>query len=182
MIIFALALLIGFPCMLASQLARQDGVMVIRGNYSEYISLTPLFSAFAAGENSSPAIYLSGEIDSHGFRGATEPDEPMISIPVAALRQFVEDLRVLEQDRRGKATLMGRNPREFSLSIRIHDRAGHTLLAAELGVWMGGYPHSVAVAFEIDPTSLPTILSDFEDLLAFPDPTQPVPFPPNWQV
>jgi hypothetical protein len=29
-------------------------------------------------------------------------------------------------------------------------------------------PHSVAISFEVDPTSLPGILSNFEELLAFP--------------
>lgn len=152
-------------------LTERGQAMEIRGIHNGHVTLTPLFRDEE--NRPMPAIYLSCEMAANDFSGATEPDEPMVAIEVASLRQFVADMRVLERDRHGTAMLTCMSRRELTLSVHIYDRAGHALLTAELGQWKsvgGGHWHSVALAFEIDPTSLPGMVRDFEDLLAFPRP------------
>jgi hypothetical protein len=56
----------------------------------------------------------------------------------------------------------------LQLSFQIYDRAGHVRLAAGLTDYQMDGDHHVALSFELDPTALPGILDDFEDLLAFP--------------
>ena len=79
---------------------------------------------------------------------------------------FLEGLRELERTRRGKAHLVAMSPAEFQLAIFATDRAGH--MAAE--GWVGreyagrdGVFHDrVCFRIEIDPSTLPLIVRQFE--------------------
>lgn len=81
---------------------------------------------------------------------------------MGALRRFVDEMRTLERDRRGKAQLIGT---ELHLSFTVVDHAGHVHLDAALSQIQAAGEFHVAAAFAVDPTTLPRILSDFEDLL-----------------
>ncbi len=137
--------------------------MEIRGSRDGYVRLIPLFVDLA--DAPVPMLCCSCAMAAHRFAGATEPDEPIVRIEMAQLRRFIEELGVLERNRRGEATLACP---QLRLSFRIYDRAGHVRLAAELTDYQLDGDHHVALCFELDPTALPAILSDFEELLAFP--------------
>jgi hypothetical protein len=67
----------------------------------------------------------------------------------------------LERDRRGEATLTSV---QLTLSISVVDRAGHVSVAADLS----DYQRRVSIGFGLDPTMLPKVVSDVEELAAFP--------------
>jgi hypothetical protein len=142
--------------------------MDIRGSRDGYVVLTPHFH----GTTTEPSATLdcSCEMAAHRFAGATEPDEPIVRIAMPALHRFVEDLRVLECDRRGTATLTTLPGSMLRPLFEIFDRAGHVSLAAELTDLRPEGEHRVSLAFEVYPTALPAILSDFEELLSWPHP------------
>src|SRR5689334_13167368 len=99
----------------------------IRERGNGYVVLRPLFVSLP----DAPARVLSCScaMAAHRFAGATEPDEPIVRLEMMRLLRFVEALRTLERDRRGAATLADR---QWRLSFRIYDRAGHVRLAAGL--------------------------------------------------
>ena len=137
--------------------------MKICGMKSEYVRVTPLFVYMT--KDPPPTLECSCAMESHRFAGATYPDEPAVRIGREVLRRFVDDFRALERDRRGEAIL---ECRELRLAFWVTDQAGHVHLQAALTEHQSGGIHQVKVAFEVDPTSLPSILADLEELLAFP--------------
>ena len=137
--------------------------MEIHGSRGGYVTLTPLFIDLP--DAPTRQLYGSCAMAAHRFAGATEPGEPLVQLEMAHLHRFVEELRTLERDRRGAATLACSHLR---LSFQIYDRMGHVRLAAGLTDRQTDGDHHVALSFELDPTALPGILGDFEDLLAFP--------------
>ena len=82
------------------------------------------------------------------------------------LQRSVNEMRTLEHDRRGKATL---ESSQLRLTFAVYDRPGHVRLTAALRDVQPEGDHCVEIVFEVYPTDLPKILSDFEDLLAFVD-------------
>src|SRR5260221_8309000 len=121
--------------------------MEIRGSHGGYVLFTPLFVDLPGARV--PMLSGSCSIAAHRFAGATEPDEPVVRIELARLRRFVDEVRVLERDRRGVATLVGPY---LELSLSVYDRAGHVLLAAALSDILPEGKYHVALAFEVDPT------------------------------
>ncbi len=137
--------------------------MEIRGSRGGFVLFTPLFVDLP--DAPVPLLYGSCSVAAQRFAGATEPDEPIVRIELARLRSFVDEVRVLERDRRGVATLLGPY---LELALSVYDRAGHVRLAAALSDSLPTGRHHDALAFEGDPTALPHILTDLEDLLVFP--------------
>jgi hypothetical protein len=131
----------------------------IRASWGEYVVITPLFADLPDAPQA--MLWCSCAVAADRFAGATETDEPIVQIELAKLRQFVEDLRTLERDRRGEATLTSVL---LTLTVRVYDRAGHVSVAADLS----DYRCRVSIGFGLDPTMLPTLVNDFEELLAFP--------------
>jgi hypothetical protein len=89
-----------------------------------------------------------------------------LSIRLDELQRFVNEMRTLEYDRGGKATL---ESSQLHLIFEVHDWPGHVRLTAALRDRQMEGDHCVEIVFEVYPTDLPKILSDFEDLLAFDD-------------
>jgi hypothetical protein len=138
--------------------------MEIRGYEDEFVELIIRFVSLP--KDSSSTIECSCAMASHRFAGATYPDDPVVRIGREALTRFVDDFRLLERDRSGEAIL---ECRELRLAFWVTDRAGHVHLQAALTEHQSGGIHQVAIAFAVDPTALPGILADLEELLAFPD-------------
>ena len=140
--------------------------MEIRASWGEYVAITPIYVPYLP----RTSLYCSCAMAAGRFAGATEPDEPIVQIERSTLRQFLDDLRTLERDRRGEARLTSA---QLTLSVRVFDRAGHVSITAELtdyhryGDRVSIKDH-VSIIFELDPTTLPKLISDFEELLAFP--------------
>lgn len=136
--------------------------MEIRGINGGHIRIDPLFGGIVRGDRMPPTLYASCEMVHNRFAGATWPDEPMVRIDAEDLGHFVDELRALERDRHGTATLVGR---DLHLMFEVIDRARHVRVAAELTDRQPEGEHQVALAFEADPSMLLTTLRDFERLL-----------------
>lgn len=142
--------------------------MEIHGTHDEFVVLTLILGSFP--DDPLPTIECSCAMASHRFAGATYPEDPVVRIGRDTLTHFVDDFRALERDRRGEATL---ECHELRLVFWVTDRAGHVHLQATLTEHQSGGIHQVAIAFAVDPTALPGILADLEELLAFPDLDRP---------
>ena len=101
-----------------------------------------------------------------GFGGTNEH----VWIAADDFHRFIEAVRVLERDRRGRAQLGSMSPEDFELSIRVRDRAGHVTASG----WVGRASYSstreliaarVGYSFDIDPTHLPGIVAELESLV-----------------
>lgn len=137
--------------------------MEIRGTHDEFVVLTPILGSFP--DDPLPTLDCSCAIASHRFAGATFPGDPIVRIEREVLARFVDEFRVLERDRRGEAIL---ECPQLRLALFVYDRAGHVGLRAALTEYQSGGIHQVTIEFEVDPTALPGILADLEELLAFP--------------
>jgi hypothetical protein len=96
---------------------------------------------------------------------------------------FLEQLRLLEETRKGAAVLESMSPGELRLEIRPHDCAGHMAASGQVGQWVynrTGERHWSVVAFGISfcPSELPRLLQEFRNIvemrsLALEDPPLP---------
>jgi hypothetical protein len=102
----------------------------------------------------------------HRSTGATYPDDPGVSIGLDDLLRFVNEMRALAHDRRGKATL---ESSQLRLIFEGYGRTRHVRVAADLRDLQTEGDHCVEIVFEVDPTDLPKVLKVAEDLLAFVD-------------
>jgi len=76
---------------------------------------------------------------------------------------FLQELRVLERIRQGRADLSADDPREFQLTLAATDKAGHLKVSGRLASRRAS-DGAAALEFEfpLDPSALPTVLRDFE--------------------
>jgi hypothetical protein len=140
--------------------------MEIRVDENNRVVLTP----FDMSDYVESSLAVHVEVAANGFSGqACE-----VWFWLAELRGFVDALERLERDRSGEAILTSMSPNEFILTIRVADRAGHVVLRATLqwpvyGVLPqgGSVDHRVELGFALDPTMLPRVLRDFQELLAY---------------
>jgi hypothetical protein len=88
-----------------------------------------------------------------------------------ALRQFVEQLELVERRREGTARLASMSPGELELTIEVVDRAGHVVVHGQLGRHIYGARRErlwASLPFEIrfDPTELPFVLEHFRGVVS----------------
>jgi hypothetical protein len=79
---------------------------------------------------------------------------------------FLAQLKQLEEQRQGSATMEGMSPSEFHLRIFPVDRRGHLAISGRIRRLIhrgeaGPYCHVLEFGFEFDPTLLPQILREF---------------------
>jgi hypothetical protein len=105
-----------------------------------------------------------GEFDVRASVGDFSGRNPHVWIDAGVLRQFVDDLRVVERDRRGKAHLEAMSPNEFELTISVVDSAGHAAVSGSIGriVYVGREHRTLVFKFNfsLDPASLPQLTRD----------------------
>jgi hypothetical protein len=114
---------------------------------------------------------LNIEVASRGFKGHNES----VSVELFDLEDFMQALTTLEKTRQGKAVLESVNKlpdhRELHLECYSLDKLGHIGLTIELLRirYIGSHyvPFKVSVAFEIEPSNLPYLVSEFAGLLTF---------------
>jgi hypothetical protein len=107
-------------------------------------------------------VKLSVQVVSEQFSGHS-----VVWVAAAALAAFLADLHELETERQGEATIEGLSPDEFRLCLRSANRRGHMAVSGLLTKRVhrgeaGPYRHAVEFGFEFDPTSLPTVLAEFQ--------------------
>ena len=86
----------------------------------------------------------------------------------SALQTFIRELSILEDRRTGSARLESMSPNEFELTIRSIGGLGHMEVEASLSRFQYSgftrWPTSVSGGFELEPDTLPSILSLFRQL------------------
>jgi hypothetical protein len=86
-------------------------------------------------------------------------------------RTFIRQLRLLERDRRGEATLVGISREELRVRLFALDRAGHMAVEGEMTAYFAAEhdPRATSLRFgaiEFDPTMLPGLLRELETVEA----------------
>ena len=109
-------------------------------------------------------VRLFVDITSEGFSGRAD-----VWVTGDALDEFVSQLRDLEGQRQGTATLASMSPGALSLELTSVNSRGGMAVTAELchHVYIGDvgpYRHGAKVGFEFDPTMLPEILASFKSM------------------
>jgi hypothetical protein len=84
-----------------------------------------------------------------------------------AWSEFLRQLRQLEQDRRGEASLLAISPEELRVRIFALDRAGHVGVEGELTSFFIAKhdPRAASLKFgtiEIEPSALPALVRELE--------------------
>src|SRR5690348_13221290 len=112
-----------------------------------------------------PTLYARIEIAAAGLHGMS----PKQAMDIRDLDQFLKDLTQFEVSRTGIVGLKSMSIREVTLAIQTVDRAGHIMVRAALKRFsLVNYrliPSRIFQRFEIDPTSLLTLISEARDLL-----------------
>ncbi len=111
-------------------------------------------------------VRVAATAAANGVGGPFSGSNATVGIGCDEWAVFLDDLGELERTRQGGAHVMAMSPAEFRLAIFATDRAGH--IAAE--GWVGreysgrnGEWHDrVCFSIEIEPSTLPHILKQFE--------------------
>jgi hypothetical protein len=78
---------------------------------------------------------------------------------------FVAEVRQLERDRQGRASVEGMSPDEFRLEVFSTDRAGHMALTGKVRrPHVEGFTLSLEFGFAFAPDLLPQLVRDFAAL------------------
>jgi len=108
------------------------------------------------------SIKASVTVTSEGFVGINRK----VWLSPLALKAFLEQLRTLNEYRKGEALIEALSPKEFRLAIRITDLSGHVSafvdiaqLRSVFGRWA---KNSLSVEFALDPSLLPHYLAEAE--------------------
>lgn len=84
-------------------------------------------------------------------------------------RQFTRHLAELDRTRKGEAVINAMSPRELRLRIFASDKAGHIMAEGWVGrdyTTRGGLiENRVSFAIEVDPTTLPALMRQFESMI-----------------
>ena len=112
-------------------------------------------------------IRLRVRVSSIGFRG----DYEKVWFRSDDFDRFMNELRAVERDRVGEATLSSMSPYDLTLRIRIRDSAGHVSVDGYLGrVSYGATGDTVEArigySIDLDPTLLTTVHDELRDLVA----------------
>lgn len=98
-------------------------------------------------------VYLSIKIESNGFKGHND-----LWVLGEEFELFIKNLILLEEKRKGEATLASISPNELKLKLHsitnrghivISGKTGYTILKGETSFW-----HSIEFGFEFDPSQL----------------------------
>ncbi len=108
-------------------------------------------------------IKLEVSVQSNSYSGCIQT-----WVGLAHFGDFLNELRTIEQIRVGTASLQGLSPNEFKMAIDIFDKSGHTLIRGQLmqPLYIRDIVHNVGCyfAFEFDPSLLPELVKDFQQL------------------
>ncbi len=85
------------------------------------------------------------------------------------IEAFIEELKKLDETRKGNATLDSHTPEGFKLAISNKDELGHLLLAARFIKQQTDYntdsTYDITIRYEIDPSSINSIITDLKGLI-----------------
>lgn len=105
-------------------------------------------------------------VQSYGFTG-TYDEVWFFQDEFAA---FVQALRQFTRAHEGEARLESMSPKEAMVSVRRLDAAAHVLIEVQVARWLfhrnRSFLNSVSVAFELDPSQLPTAVDTLAAVIA----------------
>lgn len=133
------------------------------GSHTDFVEILALERA-PQGIPSAGNVRISVQVTLGEFNGKYES----VWLEEPCLRDFVQQLAMVEETRRGSVTLRSASPDEFLLTIRSQGMLGRFIGEVSLTRYRyldsTPWPTTVAGGFEIDPTSLPSLLDDFRSL------------------
>jgi hypothetical protein len=133
------------------------------GSQTDFIEILELERAPHGVPNPSN-VRISVQVTLGEFNGKYES----VWLEEPCLRDFVRELERVEKTRKGCVTLKSASPDEFVLTIASRGALGR--FAGEVSLTRYRYidgtlwPATVSGDFEIDPTSLPSLLEEFRSL------------------
>ena len=88
-------------------------------------------------------------------------------LSVSDIEEFLESLDTLDKYRKGQATLQSMSPEDFQLTLKAVDDLGHVSATSRLRkkVLTHDYAFDTQIEFEIDPSTVRTIISEFKNLM-----------------
>ena len=111
-----------------------------------------------------PSYRLEIDIDTENIKGSFHK---YIWISLGDLEDFISGLQELDQTRKGKVETQGMSPGEFTWYFRAIDNLGHLAVGINLlhdDRISSDYSYDIKVEFQVDPTSLPSVISDLKKL------------------
>lgn len=101
-------------------------------------------------------------------------------IELDLLKEFIENLKILEKTRRGSASMDSMSPEEFQIKIETYDLSGHMILNYNISQYSSWVPKinriSLTGGFELDVSLFINIIYDFihlADEQNYPPPKYP---------
>ena len=111
-----------------------------------------------------PSVCLEISVQDRGFSGYNKD----VWFELAALKDFIIDLKKLEQTRIGSVSITSMSPDEFYLKIETYDLSGHMVLKYNISK-CHYIPQlniqTLSGGFEIDVSLLNSIIANFENLI-----------------
>jgi hypothetical protein len=122
------------------------------------------------------------ELEVHGFGDANTPgrDDVLFNVTVRTgsyaaadqswvvrrdLDRFLQQLRDLDQNRQGKATLVSASPDDLRLEFYSTDSAGNMAVRGQIGrTDAHGFLSQLRFGFTVEPDKLPSVLEYFETI------------------
>lgn len=83
------------------------------------------------------------------------------------LESFIKELIALDKSRIGEASIESMSPGEMKLLFKSTDNAGHISVLLQYGKKSIhiDYSYDLQIEFQVDPTSLPGVISGFQQLI-----------------
>ena len=113
---------------------------------NENCSLEIVFDVQVNDLPSNGDVYVSIKVESNGFSGTND-----LWVLAAEFKEFYHDLKLLEEKRKGSATLNSISPNELNMKIFSIDSLGHMAVKGQTGYTIDGFKHSITFGFEFDP-------------------------------
>ncbi|WP_066506697.1 hypothetical protein [Rufibacter sp. DG15C] len=112
-----------------------------------------------------PSYRLEVGLDTEIIKGSFRKH---IWISLGDLENFISSLNELDKTRKGQAEIQGMSPGEFTLYFRAIDNLGHLAVGINLleeDRIANDYSYDIKVEFQVDPTILPSVISDLRKII-----------------
>lgn len=111
-----------------------------------------------------PSVCVAITVQDGDFKGYNKD----VWIELDLLKDFIDNLKILEKTRRGSASMNSMSPEEFQIKIETYDLSGHMILNYKISQYAHLMPKtniiSLTGGFELDVSFFINIISDFTHL------------------
>jgi hypothetical protein len=111
-----------------------------------------------------PSVCVVITVQDGDFRGYNKD----VWIELDLLKNYIENLKILDKTRRGAASMNSMSPEEFQIKIETYDLSGHMILNYKISQYAHRMPNtniiSLTGAFELDVSLFTNIISEFGHL------------------